>query len=413
MSFFRYDLSVRSVIGQAVDGATVAVLNQPATFPSGEDVVGTPLATIWAASSSNSANITDITWQNGLIDFTFDAVPADVLPGSYFSVSGADPSAYDGIWQVDSVDGDDVFVSQVLDLGTYVSGGTVATSAYINPFTTDNLGNGFFYIAASLFTVQVFDPDLNRISPLILTDQSVQSPGSGSVTSVALTAPAEITVAGSPITTDGTIALTWTEEDANLVFAGPVSGGPDTPGFRALVADDIPSLDYVSSVALSATVPSFLTASVTGSPVTSTGTLALAVGLANQSANLVFAGPASGSAGSPAFRALVTADLPSVLIAGKTLSGSADALTWPSVNFVTTAGVDGMTLAAPVSGTDNFKTIRVVDAGGHAHTITTSSNGIVPSHHLVTFNGTVGSFVDFQAFNGLWFPLSSNGVTIS
>ena len=48
--------------------------------------------------------------------------------------------------------------------------------------------------------------------------------------------------------------------------------------------------------------------SISGSPVTSSGTLAIT--LETQSANAVFAGPASGSAAQPSFRALVAADVP-------------------------------------------------------------------------------------------------------
>ena len=60
----------------------------------------------------------------------------------------------------------------------------------------------------------------------------------------------------------------------------------------------------VTSVGLSA--PAIF--SVTGTPVTSTGTLALS--LVSQSANTVFAGPTSGGGAAPTFRALVAADLP-------------------------------------------------------------------------------------------------------
>lgn len=65
---------------------------------------------------------------------------------------------------------------------------------------------------------------------------------SSAVTSAALTAPAEISVAGSPITTSGTFALTWASAAQNSVFAGP-SASAGTPAFRALVAGDIPNLD--------------------------------------------------------------------------------------------------------------------------------------------------------------------------
>ena len=61
----------------------------------------------------------------------------------------------------------------------------------------------------------------------------------------------------------------------------------------------------VTSVAM--TVPSILI--VTGSPVTSSGTLALS--LATQNANLVFAGPTTGAA-APTFRSLGFTDLPNI-----------------------------------------------------------------------------------------------------
>lgn len=136
------------------------------------------------------------------------------------------------------------------------------------------------------------------------TDASwVTAAGTGTVTSVALTAPSEISVSGSPITTSGTFALTWANQTTNKVFASP-NGSTGTPAFRALVAADIPSLGYVTSVGL--TMPSIF--SVSGSPVTSSGTLG--VTLTTQSANRVFAGPVSGGAATPTFRALVAADMP-------------------------------------------------------------------------------------------------------
>lgn len=63
----------------------------------------------------------------------------------------------------------------------------------------------------------------------------------------------------------------------------------------------------VTSVA--ASVPSFL--SLSGSPITTSGTLAIT--LASQAQNLMFASP-NGSSGIPTFRALVAADLPSTAV---------------------------------------------------------------------------------------------------
>ncbi len=64
--------------------------------------------------------------------------------------------------------------------------------------------------------------------------------GGGSVTSVALTVPAEFSVSGSPVTTAGTLAVSKANQTANQVYAGPTSGGAAAPAFRALVAGDIP-----------------------------------------------------------------------------------------------------------------------------------------------------------------------------
>lgn len=62
----------------------------------------------------------------------------------------------------------------------------------------------------------------------------------------------------------------------------------------------------VTSVAV--TVPSIL--SVSGSPITTSGTIAIT--LATEAANKVFAGPTSGGSATPTFRSLVAADIPSL-----------------------------------------------------------------------------------------------------
>lgn len=73
---------------------------------------------------------------------------------------------------------------------------------------------------------------------------------SGTVTSVALSMPAIFSVAGSPITSSGTLAVTLATETANTVWAGPTSGGAATPTFRALVTADIPSNLIISSTGI-------------------------------------------------------------------------------------------------------------------------------------------------------------------
>lgn len=80
---------------------------------------------------------------------------------------------------------------------------------------------------------------------------------------------------------------------------------------------NVGSAGSVTSVALADTSSTPIY-SVSGSPVTMAGTLDLT--LNTQTANTVFAGPATGSAAQPTFRALTSADLPSLSYANQTLS---------------------------------------------------------------------------------------------
>lgn len=96
------------------------------------------------------------------------------------------------------------------------------------------------------------------------------------------------TVTGSPATND----CAKFDASGNLTTAGAPCGS---------------GAGSVTSVAL--TVPGFL--SVSGSPITTSGTLA--VSLATQSANTIFAGPTTGAAAAPTFRAMVSADLGTTL----------------------------------------------------------------------------------------------------
>jgi hypothetical protein len=113
----------------------------------------------------------------------------------------------------------------------------------------------------------------------------------------------------------------------------------------------------VTSVALAdgSTTPIYV---ISGSPVTSAGTLTFTLG--TQSANTVFAGPTTGSAAQPTFRSLVSADLPTGNLTEST-----------SAVLTITAG----TGAVIGSGT----TIQVKQAG-------TSQSGYLSSTDWNTFN---------------------------
>jgi len=160
-----------------------------------------------------------------------------------------------------------------------------------------------------------------------------------------------ITITGGSVTgiTDlaiadgGTGASTAATARANLLptFAG-------NAGKVLLVNAGATDVEYVTPnpgtvISIGMTVPSIM--SVSGSPITSTGTLA--VTLATQTMNTIFAGPSTGSVAVPTFRSLVAADIPSLSylpLAGGTVSGALTVTGDLTVSGTTTT-VNSSTLA--------------------------------------------------------------------
>jgi len=130
----------------------------------------------------------------------------------------------------------------------------------------------------------------------------------------------------------------------------------------------------VTSVGLSG-IASFIT--VSGSPVTTSGTLALA--LASQTQNLIFASP-NGSSGAPSFRAMVAADVPS-LDAAKISTG-----------VLATARVVSGTVTNSrclhVDGSGNV-TVTASDCGSGSGGLTSVNSEIGPG--ITITSGTSGS----------------------
>ena len=134
----------------------------------------------------------------------------------------------------------------------------------------------------------------------------------------------------------------------------------------------------VTSVAL--TVPSRQT--VTGSPITTSGTLAITDN--TESANQIFAGPTSGSAAAPAFRGLVPADVPVItigfVIASCTVASNiGPMLAAPRAGTVSKCVIvtktsdpsTALTIQILQNGTDVFATNPTVAAGTSSGTVST------------------------------------------
>ena len=246
-----------------------------------------------------------------------------------------------------------------------------------NPVISDGNGNFYFYAAAGTYTLVYVDP-YGRIPTEIFPDQAVTTQGGGTVTSVALTMPAEFAVAGSPVTVAGTLAVTKAVQNANKVYAGPVSGGDAVPVFRLLVAADLPAgAGSVTSVALTVAVPAYMSKTVTGSPITSTGTFAITLGFQNQSANTFFGGPASGSPAAPAFRQLAAADIFGITAVGFSATPVFDASTFlaPTFTITLTGDVTSSTIINPTLGQRITFIITQDSTGGHPFAWPTSTKG--------------------------------------
>lgn len=70
-------------------------------------------------------------------------------------------------------------------------------------------------------------------------DNPCSGGGTGTVTSVGITAPAIFAITNSPVTTAGTIDIALVSQSPNLVFASPTTAPAAPPTFRTLVAPDL------------------------------------------------------------------------------------------------------------------------------------------------------------------------------
>jgi hypothetical protein len=181
---------------------------------------------------------------------------------------------------------------------------------------------------------------LNRQSTWVRTSQPVLGANGGTGGSVILN--------GS---TSGSAVIQAAAAAGSSLFQLPVGNGISG---QSLITDGSGHTSWSSSGAGTVTsvglsLPSIF--AVTGSPVTNTGTLAAT--LNTEVTNSVWAGPASGSAATPTFRALVGADLPNPSLT--TLGGieAINAVTSNWVRSISTSGVPALSQPAftDISGT--------------------------------------------------------------
>lgn len=217
---------------------------------------------VFEATGKSSDTLTGVTAVEGYTDVNVDT-------SAYWDVRGTAAivnNLREGLYIVNAG------VQQLLGLG--LANSVVTTSTYANPAwitslagskITGNIAGNAGSITGTITESQVVGlvSDLSSLSSQItglIPSQTGQSGkvlgtngsalswvaqtgggGGGTVTSVALAAPAIFSVSGSPVTASGTLTFALATQAANLVWAGPTTGAAAAPTFRALVAADLPN----------------------------------------------------------------------------------------------------------------------------------------------------------------------------
>lgn len=200
------------------------------------------------------------------------------------------------------------------DEGLYSLGEAgIGTNLRITNFTTMN-GRVFFNVSSPI-TLAAGDTITRNSANTNRPNLRIQS-ASGNVTLISTpsmtagTAGEFVILGGQDATATITVQDSGTLAGSGFRLNRPTAvfgrNTPKLPFIYDAVRNEYSELGRIWTDSISMTVPSWL--SVSPSTITTNGTFAVSAN--SQTANTVLAGPTSGGAAAPAFRALVTADLP-------------------------------------------------------------------------------------------------------
>lgn len=264
----------------------------------------------------------------------------------------------------------------------------------------------------------------------------------GTVTSVGVlpVSNARITVSGSPITTNGNITL-------DLATTGITPGSYTYPTLSVDAYGRVTSIASANSVGTVTSVGIAPGAgiSVTGSPVTSSGTMTVintgvtrisagaGISVSGPNGNITISSTSAGGtvtsvglsssslvvSGSPVTTTgTMTVELPSnVPVTGQLLlngsenlaSGAAASLT-VTASYFTTTGASTATLAAGTNG--QIKTFMMVADGGDMVITVTNAGWKSSGTGTITFND-IGDGCTLQYINSKWYCIGQNGVAFA
>src|SRR6516164_3745947 len=228
--------------------------------------------------------------------------------------------------------------------------------------------------------------------------QYLQSNGSdpswqpaGSVTSVGLSAPSMFNVTVSPITSSGSLTFTLANQGMRTFLAGPGSGVPAAPTFRAISGIDLPIYQTGSAGA----VPS---SGVIGSPtkvLDQNGWNTLNFGYFSDTLPIASGGTGQTTANA-AFNALAPAQATN---GGKYLTTDGTNTSWASVSggSAITALTGDVTATGPGSAVATLATVTIAKGGTGQITANAAFNALAPSQ-----TGQNGNFLTTNGTNTSW-----------
>ena len=194
-------------------------------------------------------------------------------------------------------------------------------------------------------------------------------------------------------------AIANQSEPAGVVYAGPATGSPAAPTFRALVDSDIPPLDYVESVNVTAPLTSDLdplnpTLGITGSALTKTDdtNVTLTLGgspsdalLAAVSLTLAWVGQLAVSRGGTGQSSFTDGQL---LIGNSTGNTLTKATLTPGANITITNTAGAITIAVSGLGTMAFQNVGISGTAALA-----KLTGLGTDGSLTFTNGIITGYV--------------------